>query len=199
MKIGILGGSFNPIHNGHLNLCNQCNELFNFDEILLIPTNIPPHKSNNNFISNSHRINMINLAIQGNDLIKSSEIEFELGGVSFTHNTVIALKKTYPPNAEFYFIIGSDMFKIFDKWYKYKELLKMIKIVVGARKNEEYNELTKIKSEKYSDDENIIVMNIDVYEMSSTSIREKIKSNKSIDGLLPINVTKYIQQNNLYV
>ncbi|MEG2428866.1 MAG: nicotinate-nucleotide adenylyltransferase, partial [Oscillospiraceae bacterium] len=116
MKIGIFGGSFNPIHNGHLNLCYQCNKIFNFDEILLIPTNIPPHKSNAQFISNSHRINMINLAIENQALIKSSEIEFQLGGTSYTYNTIIALKKIYPIDTEFYFLIGSDMLEIFDKW-----------------------------------------------------------------------------------
>lgn len=196
-KIAIFGGTFNPVHNGHINLCNECQNIYNFDKILLIPTNIPPHKKPVDLASNQDRYNMLKLAISGNDKFDVSEIEYKYDKKSYTINTVLSLKKQYP-NSEFYFILGSDMLKTFNEWYRYEDILKEVKLVVGARHQKEFSELLDIKSKFSNLAEKIDIVNINVMEISSTMIRENITKNKDIKNLVDNKVLKYITEHNLY-
>lgn len=196
LKIAVFGGAFNPVHKGHINLCLECNKVFNFDKILLIPTNIPPHKSADNLASNEDRLSMLKLAIKTNSLFDVSDIEYHLEGTSYTYKTILELKKLYK-NADLYLIVGSDMLRMFDKWYKYEELLDEVTLVVGAREKSEYDELIKIK-EKLVNNKKIEIININVISLSSTQIRESINKNQNISDLIDKDVEKYIYSHNLY-
>lgn len=196
-KIAIFGGSFNPIHNGHINLCMQCQTQMGFDKILLIPTNIPPHKTSKELASNNDRLTMLRLAVSNDPLFEISDIEFRLSGVSYTYNTILALEKEYK-NSEFYLIIGSDMLEMFHKWYCYRELLEKVTLVVGARKKNEFLTLQKIKEEAFSSSEKIQILNISVVDVSSTQLRQAIKNGDNPKDYLNQQVYDYIKAKNLY-
>ncbi|WMJ23679.1 nicotinate (nicotinamide) nucleotide adenylyltransferase [Paludicola sp. MB14-C6] len=196
-KIAIFGGTFNPVHNGHLHLCNEMQLRFHFDKILLIPTNIPPHKKCMNLASNEERYTMLQLATNGNPLYEISDIEFRLKGKSYTYNTIQALKKDYH-DCEFYLLIGSDMLKIFDQWYRYQDILKEVTVIVGAREQSEYQELIKMKKDKFQETDKLQIIDISVLPKSSTEIREAIQNKLDLSNSLSPSVLAYIQSHNLY-
>lgn len=197
IKIGIFGGAFNPIHNGHINMVKEAFADLKLQKMLIIPTCKSPHKDTA-LVPFEHRAEMCRLAFA--DLIEEgkfeiSDIEQEMGGTSYTILTVRELKKRYPSDAVFYLIIGGDMLFYFDKWYRYEALLGECKVVAAARETSEYSDMVEYATEMGR----IKVLNLNVTELSSTQIREKIKNGDSTEGLLPAEVKKYIKENNLYV
>lgn len=196
-KLGIFGGSFNPIHNGHISFCLQANQHILFDEILIIPNNIPPHKDVIVPISNEDRMNMIKLAIKDYDFINLSDIEYKMGSKSYTINTVNELMKIYK-GYKIYIIIGSDMLLTFDEWKNYEELLDKTNIICGYRDYLDIEKLYNIKQKykKYYD--KITIIPIDITPISSTQIRDKIKNNESVTGFLNEDIYDYIIQKGLY-
>lgn len=192
----IFGGSFNPIHKGHINLCLECMKQFDFEEILLIPTNRPPHKESGDLASNADRMNMLRLVFEKYHFLKPSDIEFRLGGKSYTINTIEALEKE--EKADRYFIIGSDMLLTFDKWKDYREILKRVTIIAACRHEDEFERLFK-KRESFGElKERIKLIKINVFEVSSTEIRDRIKSGEDLSELLEPEVYSYIKTNGLY-
>lgn len=194
----MFGGSFNPVHNGHINICEWCQEEYNFDEVLLIPTNIPPHKVANDMASGQDRINMLKLATYGLDYVTISDIELLETGVSYTYLTIDKLKQIYKNDA-LYLIIGSDMLFMFDKWVNYEQILENVTLITGARHENEYQKLLDKKDSfgKYKD--KIDIINLDIKDISSTDIREIIKSNILIEEKISIEVFDYIKEKNLYL
>lgn len=195
MKIGIYGGSFNPVHNGHINLCTQCQKIYGFEKIIFIPTNISPFKQNYDIVTFEDRLNMLRLATSNEISFEVSDIESKIGGVSYTYNTILKLNKH---SDELYLIVGSDMLEIFYKWYKSKELLTLVTLVVGARNNNEYETLVGIKKQNYNNNNKIEIAKINAYEISSTEIRTAISNGISVENHLNSKVLDYIKGNNLY-
>ena len=196
MKIGIFGGAFNPVHNGHLQLMNSYLDALMLDKIILIPTAVPPHKTAEQLISGEDRLNMVSLAVKGNDRLEVSDIEFRREGKSYTYITVCELKKLYAED-ELFLIVGSDQFLYFPNWYQSEELLKLVTVCTSARNQGEYKALLDFKN----DNENMqhcIVSDFEVFEVSSSEIREKIKNKDSISGLVPTAVEEYIKEHRLY-
>ncbi len=196
-KIAIYGGTFNPVHNGHINLCNECQKIYSFDKLILIPTNIPPHKNAVELASNTHRFHMLELAVFDISNFEVSDIEFNLGEKSYTINTILELQKQYPC-AQIYLIVGSDMLRMFKKWHRYEDILKEVPLIVGARHDAEFQELLELKSHFGSLSAKIDIVNINVVDISSTEIREKLLKNKSISELVNYRVEDYIKKNNLF-
>lgn len=197
-KIAILGGSFNPIHKGHINLALEYNKIFNFDKVLIIPTNIPPHKDLDGNISNQDRFNMCLLACKYNNLLEVSDVEFRLKDVSYTINTINKLKEIYN-DSEFYLIIGSDMLKIFHKWYNYQEILRKSTVLCGSRYENDIEDLLEYKKQYLGDNSNVVISKINVIEVSSTEIRENIyKKPNLVKTVICNEVYDYIINNNLY-
>ena len=198
IKIGVFGGAFNPIHNGHVNMVKEAFADLKLQKMLIIPTCISPHKSSAGLISYEDRANMCELAFA--DMIESgkfeiSNIEKRMGGTSYTINTIRELKRQYPSDAVFYLIIGGDMLFYFDKWYRYEALLGECKVVAAARQTSEYSDMCEYAAEMGR----IKVLNLNVTEVSSTEIRDKLKKGKSISGLVPSGVEDYIKEHGLYV
>ena len=134
MRIGIFGGAFNPVHNGHLNIADSFYEDLSLDKLLFIPTAKPPHKSDEGLLSGEDRVNMLRLAVE-NKPYEISTIEFERNDKSYTYDTLIELKKLYP-DSEFFLIIGADQFIHFDKWYRYSDILDMVTLCTSARERQ---------------------------------------------------------------
>ena len=211
MNIGIFGGAFNPIHNGHLNLINCLTritpDLQSIDRLILIPTANPPHKTSEGLISGEHRINMIKLAVFDNDnydaeladRIEISTIEFESSEKSYTYNTLKKLKKLYPDD-KFFLFMGSDQVLNFQKWYKYKKILELAEVSAITRNEREQETLRSFLLENQNDlMQRVSIMVAKPVVVSSTEIRSRVKNGEDISALVPKAVERYIMDNNLYV
>ena len=196
-NIAIFGGAFNPIHKGHINLINEFDKIFRFDKILLIPTKTPPHKSKDEFVSDEHRMNMLKLVNKDYPKLTPCDIELNMEGVSYTVNTLTKLQIKYP-DVNFYLIIGSDMLRIFDKWYRYQDILKIATVLSGAREQNELHELEQFAKTLDKTGQKIKVVIHDVLPMSSTMVRKAIKNNSDATQFLLPQIYEYIKQNKLY-
>ncbi len=193
MKIGIFGGSFNPIHNGHINILNGFKEVVGFDKLFVIPSNISPHKRLAS-MNNEDRIKMCELALAENKVgAEVSTIEIDRGEVSYTVDTLYDLKEIYQ-NDELYFIMGEDMFLTVDRWMRADEIFKLCTICCAKRSHDgdtrlrDFGESLKAKHKDFK----YLIHEIDYVEVSSTEIR-----NGKLDGI-PNSVLEYIKNNNIY-
>lgn len=187
MKIGILGGTFNPIHVGHLILAEEAREKLLLDKIIFVPAATPPHKDISDIAEAQNRFAMLKLASRGNRHFCVSDIEIKREGRSYTIDTIREFKKLYP-NDELYFIIGSDLLKYLDEWKDLGEIIKMVKFIAATRPG---YPLEKIPSY-------ISTLPIRAVDISAFEIRSAIKGNKSFRYLVPDRVFDYINRRKLY-
>jgi len=197
MKIGLFGGSFNPIHNGHIYLAKSIMDSLNLDKIILIPSKKSPHKSNVEYVSDTHRLNMCNLAVQNIPNVEVSDFEICRDTISYTVYTVQYFKENYP-NDELYLLIGSDMFLSFDTWKDFKDIMQNVTLAVVSRCNGDMDTLLE-KSMQLSKYGKIIVSNTAPLEVSSTEIRKNIRFNQYYSCNLDKKVVQYIKSNGLYL
>jgi nicotinate-nucleotide adenylyltransferase len=195
-KIAIFGGTFNPIHNGHIHLCEECDAVFQFDRILLMPTNIPPHKTAEDLASNEDRLMMCRLACEDYPKISVCDLEMRMQGISYTVHTVKELKKRYP-TAKLYWIIGSDMLFSFHKWYCYREILEYVTLIAGARYPEEYERMAEYAEKVLKAGQKVRIIRSEVLTVSSTQIRSALEMGKQAEHLAP-KVEAYIAEHGLY-
>ncbi len=197
-KIGILGGTLDPIHLGHLIIAQYAMEELGLEKVLFMPSGNPPHKNISDIVSAAYRKDMINLAIKDNDNFLFSDFELKRQGTIYTSDTLkMFLDKN--KNTEIYFIMGADSVLSIETWHEPDKIFKLCKVVVADR---DYNlELLKKQKiyleEKYRAD--IILINSPLISISSTDIRNRIKSNHSIRYLVPDEVKYYIEKNELYL
>lgn len=187
-RIGIFGGTFNPIHIGHLITAQSVKEIRNLSKIIFVPANISPLKQDVISTSPIHRLKMTKLAVEKYDAFSVSDFEITNSKISYTINTIKHFKAKYG-NIEL--IIGYDNFLVFDKWYMWKEIIELVDIVVLKRLSE------KPIKPKISPDKFIFVDSPNI-QITSTTIRERIKNNLPIDLLVPDKVYNYIERNILY-
>ena len=197
MKIGIFGGAFNPIHNGHVQLMNSYLELLGLEKIILIPTADPPHKTGAYLASEEDRMNMLRLLVEDKPEFEVSDIEFRRESKSYTYLTLLDLREMYP-DGEFYLIIGSDQYLTFNLWYKPDEILKLATVCTMARTQSDLEKLYAYRAE-YENMENSIISEFEIIDVSSTDIRRRVKEGISITGLVPETVEEYIKEHGLYV
>lgn len=197
-KIAVFGGTFNPVHKGHIRLCMECQQQFAFDQILLLPSNLPPHKAAVELASNEDRLQMCRLAIAGNPLFEVSSLEMQRQGLSYTIDTIELLKQQYA-GAQLYLIIGSDMLFMFDQWKRYRDILNLTTVVVGARHPGEYDRMKNYKERLGSCGETIRIIHSDVVDISSTQLRDALKSKKEAGRYLENSVYRYIVERRLYM
>ena len=189
--MGILGGTFDPIHLGHLILAKQLAEKLKLDKVLFIPSASPPHKDLSEVSDAKIRFEMTKLAVEDNHLFSVSDIELKREGRSYTVITIQELKKLYP-DSEPYLLGGSDILDEINTWKEPEKIFELIKVVIGVRpgfnKIDKDNEFLK-KS---------IVYPINGLEISSSQIREKVKKGESIRYLVPLKVEEFIRAKGLY-
>ncbi|GAB2020968.1 nicotinate-nucleotide adenylyltransferase [Pseudolactococcus yaeyamensis] len=187
MRIGILGGNFNPVHYAHLFIADQIQQLLGLDEVQLMPENDPPHIDTKSTISAEHRVNMLWLALQDCPQLTLNLSEIERGGKSYTYDTLSKLTVEHPEN-EYFFIIGGDMVDYLEKWYRIDDLLNLVKFVAVKR------DQTVLTEPKYP----VQMIDLPLLNISSSYIRESLQANRCPNFLLPAEVLAYIDQNGLY-
>lgn len=190
MKIGLFGGTFNPVHNGHVNLVKNFKEELSLDKVLVIPTGVPPHKQAERLVSGEDRLSMCRLAFEG--LAEVSDVEIARGGRSYTVETLEELKKIYK-NDDLYFLVGSDMLLSFKRWYRWEDILSMCTLCATDRDNEKT--CMDADAEFFS---KIIFCDFPKTVVSSSEVREKLVSGKDVSHLVPEEVEKYIREKGLY-
>lgn len=196
MKTGLFGGSFNPIHNGHINLAVSVKESLDLDRVFLIPSGTAPHKSSAEYAAAEDRLEMCRLACSGIDGLEVSDYEIKKSGKSYTIYTVEHFRKEFPED-ELYWLVGSDMLLSFETWFRYRDILKNSSVAAISRTGDDINELLKM-SEKLSEYGICIVINADTITISSTQLRKMIKNNCDLSCYLNRKVVKYIILKNLY-
>lgn len=188
MKIGILGGTFNPIHYGHLILGEQVLGQLGLDKVIFVPTFVPPHKSHKDVVSASHRLKMLQRAVNGNPHFRVSGIEIKRKGKSYTVDTLREIKKEYP-KARIYFICGSDLVSEIPTWKDVDEIYRMAKFVLAKRPG----------FGKRLTGRSFLKINVAQVDISSSLIRDLVGQGRSIRYLTPDSVVKYIEKYRLYV
>lgn len=197
-KVGILGGTFDPIHFGHLFIAENACKYFGLDKIIFIPTGIPPHKVLVNVSDKMHRLNMAELAIKGNANFEVSDIEVAKEEISYTVDTMSVLKQKYA-DTDFHYIVGADSLYEMVNWKSFRKLSKLIDIISINRMTTKFvdvAEVAKTITEKYNVE--IHTLEMPIIEISSTEIRRRVKENMPIKYMLPDNVERYIKKNKLY-
>lgn len=189
-RIGIFGGSFNPVHNGHIHICQAFLDSNLIDELWIIPVFDPPHKPSEQLVSFSHRLEMTKLAFRNIPNIIVIDIEKELAKPNYTLKTIKYLKATYP-DLDFLLCIGGDSLEYFNTWYEYESLLELVELLVVKRKDVSYNSVET----KILDRSNFILS--EITPESSSEIRDEIASTGSTIQV-PTEVFSYIQLNHLY-
>lgn len=188
--VGILGGSFDPIHLGHLTTSYEVLEKRNLEKILFVPNHIAPHKQDVIPTESYHRLNMVNLAIEPYSRFESFDYEIKQKEISYTYNTLLELKKTYN---ELELIIGFDNLITFEKWYRPDDIFRLAKVIVMKRKIDN----VPVVHNKYF--ESAIFVDTTLIDISATEIRDRVKKGLSIDDLVPAKVKDYIFENRLYI
>jgi nicotinate-nucleotide adenylyltransferase len=180
IRTGIFGGSFNPIHNGHISLARQLREKAGLDEVWLMVSPQNPLKATTDLLDDDIRMEMARLAIEGETGITASDYEMHLPKPSYTWHTLQALKQDYP-DREFVLMIGGDNWALFDKWYHADDIRKNFQIVVYPRRGAKGG-----------------IDGLELIDISSTEIRQLVKAGKQIDHLVPKAVAEYIKKHELY-
>ena len=180
IKTGIFGGSFNPIHNGHVSLARQLKEKAGLDEVWLMVSPQNPLKQNEDLLDDEKRLEMVRLALEGEEGLIACDYEMHLPKPSYTWNTLQALSKDYPER-EFVLMIGGDNWALFDKWFHAEDIKRNYRIVIYPRKGAEGG-----------------IEGLKLINISSTEIRQRIKEGKSIRRMVPKAVADYIRKEGLY-
>jgi nicotinate-nucleotide adenylyltransferase len=192
MKVGIFGGTFDPIHFGHLLLAEQAREAAFLHEIWFIPAGEPPHKQGKPVTPAMERKKMVELAIEGHPQFKVNPIELMRSGPSYTVDTIMELKKQNP-HVEFFLLVGADMVKNLPKWYKIKEIIQNVQVIGLGRPGFDHDALPEYIEERLMWIPDAVETNI-----SSSIIRERLMLNRSVRYLVPDSVYKYIKEQGLY-
>ena len=189
MRIAIYGGSFNPMHIGHEKIVDYVLNNLNMDKIIIIPVGIPSHRENNLEQSNT-RLKICKEIFKGNKKIEVSDIEIKSEGKSYTYDTLLKLMDLYGENNEFFEIIGEDSLKSLKTWKNYEELLKICKFIVFRRKDDKNIQI----DEEFLNNKNIIILENEYYNISSTEIRNMVKNNEDISAFVNKKVKKLIEK-----
>ncbi len=208
MRIGILGGTFNPIHIGHIRGAISTYETFLLDKLIFLPTGIPPHKKDD--VANAeYRYEMIRLSIEDLQFCEVSRYEVDLNKVNYTIDSIEHFKKTFPKD-ELFFIVGTDAFYYLSSWKNYKRLVELIAFIVVRRPEYEtkiilkkYENMIKfhhidIKAKHPAKPKTVYIYTPPAFDVSSSMIRNKIKRGECIKYLVPEKVEKFIFEKGLY-
>lgn len=215
-RVGLLGGTFDPVHNGHLDIAAKTTQLFNLQKVLFIPVSQSPHKLDVRPTSSLHRVAMLELALNQKTEFSIELSEVNNGGVSYTIETLSRLKERHP-DWELFLILGADAFLLMDTWKSFTDILKLCHVLVSTRPGvklrvpDKLNQTLGLKNFQLNNNNLILPMTLNttsektirLYQIptqniSSREIREKVQEEKEIKNLLPPAVDHYIMQHQLY-
>ncbi len=197
MRTGLFGGTFDPIHTGHIELAKKVMSHFSLDRIIFIPAGNPPHKLSKKRADKIHRLNMVKLATEGFSGFEVSDFEVFSKTPSYSYITITHFKEKYPDD-EILFVVGADSFRDFPEWKNYETLISLCEFIVVSRPNiskesyyEKYEGIKNFPKALFIDDAD--------FDFSSTEIRNLIKNNDLKNGFVPKKVQDYIVTNKLYI
>ena len=196
MRLGLMGGTFDPIHVGHLILAEQAREQFGLEKVLFVTSAQPPHKLAEPVSDAAHRLEMTRLAVADSDLFECSTIEIERGGPSYTIDTVKQVLELYGPDTEVYVLVGADEGRDLMKWREPYEMQRLAKIVVANRPGLPVSDVIGILPEDFAGA--ITPLEMPGVDISSTDLRERVRSGRSVRYLVPRAVEEYIWSKGLY-
>ncbi len=199
-KIGVFGGSFNPVHNGHLAIARASLDKFGLEKVIFIPAALPPHKPAGRLAPESHRLAMLRLALAGAPRFEVSEVELERGGKSYTIDTVRGLIEIGGGDQNLYLIIGADNLLEIAAWKEVEELTRLCRFIVVTRPG---FDLKKLDDENKAwvdlileeDSSNLLELSLPV---SSSGVREAAREGERLEEMVPAGVADYIRENGLY-
>jgi len=213
MNAGLFGGTFNPIHNGHLGIIQYVKAHYAFDTIILYPSALPPHKPNLNLACAKDRLTMVKSAVKNLDGFQVSDIELQREGPSFTIDTISQFKTIFGSHTRFHLILGSDAFFDTPSWKQARHIFGTLPVIVMQRGektgmapfasfiDEHVSKGYKLKNDNIFVHDRLFpirICNVPRIDISSTQIRNRIKSGKSISGLVPEDVETFIRTKDLY-
>jgi nicotinate-nucleotide adenylyltransferase len=201
-KIGIMGGTFNPIHNGHLVTAQEALSQFNLDRVIFIPTGNPPHKTEQEIADSEDRYIMTVIATSSNSNFFVSRIEIDKKKKSYTIDTVRKLKKKYGKGSSLYFVTGADAILEILTWKNTGEIISLCKFIAATRPGYDMTRIQDLRNKLFSSEEEsykkIYIMEIPALSISSTDIRNRLRSGRPVDYLVPEGVCNYILKHGLY-
>lgn len=213
MKTGILGGTFNPIHNAHLRIAEEARDVFHLDKVIFIPAATPPHKPLVGELSFASRLEMVRLAIADNPTFSASDMEGQRGGRSYSIDTLRALKEEFPDD-QLYFIVGADSFNDISTWREYTAIFTLCNVICVQRPGSTIKSLAKAlpvamapqfcydsaaKRLNHSSGHCVYALDGVLLDISSSHIRQLVRGRRSIRYLVPDAVDHYIKEQRLYV
>jgi len=199
-KTGIFGGTFNPIHNGHLIIAESVREQFGLDRILFMPSGQPPHKRDSEVIDPERRFEMVKLAVQSNPDFEASRMEIDRAGFTYTVNTLQKLRAEYGSETGLYFIIGADVVPELITWKDFRQVFELCEFIAVLRPGFDKEAFSR-EIGRISGDFGAVIHTVDarLIDISSTDIRERCSRGESIRYLVPDAVREYINKEGLYI
>jgi nicotinate-nucleotide adenylyltransferase len=212
MRIGIFGGTFNPVHLGHLRSAEEVRERHRLQRVLFIPSATPPHKREHGLASADDRLAMVRVAVAGNPHFRVSSIELQRGGRSYSVDTLRTLRRRMPTSV-FFFILGADAFRDIATWYEYRSLFELCNLVVTSRPPEndvllskllpvavrrEFCYRPRLRALEHRTGNRIFFQRISQLDISASAIRKRLRAGTSVRYLLPPSVERYIFRHGLY-
>lgn len=199
MNIGVLGGTFDPIHNGHLIIAKHARKKLALQRVIFIPAGQPWLKVDNREITDAHhRVKMVELAIKGLPCFELSNYEINHPGPSYSIDTIIALKKRLGNDADLYLLVGWDSLLELPRWHKPEELVKICKLAAITRGSGKPPDIDTLEKEVPGIKQSTILLNMKRVDISSTDIRNRVVQGLSIKGMVPDPVADYIREQRLY-
>lgn len=199
MKIGVLGGTFDPIHNGHLGIAEAACRQLGLARVMFVPARYPWLKGNRVITPSQHRVEMIKLAASTDPRYEVSRVDLEREGPSYTVDTLSDLRSELGPAADFYFILGMDALEGLAGWRQPGRIVEICHLVVARRPGVAMIDLKTLEAILPGIAEKVIVIDNELYNINSTEIRRLVADGRSIVGMAPDAVVRYIRENGLYI
>ncbi len=198
-RLMIIGGTFNPIHNGHLKAAVELEKMYHPDRLVFVPTGTPPHKRmGQNYVPGEMRLEMTRQALADFHNYRVSDVEVLRGGKSYTIDTLEHVRARWP-GYHIYLVMGSDMLLTFEQWHRFREIFLLCTIVAASREKAGRQVLEQVAQryrEQYGAD--IDVVDVDPVEVSSTQVRDMLRAGKDVSHLIPPGALRYIKEHGLY-
>ncbi len=197
-KVGILGGTFDPVHNGHLAIAEEARAQLELEEVLFVPTGQPWMKADSSITPARHRVAMVRLAIEDRSFCRMSLVEIENGGVSYTVDTLKKLRIEYERQAELFFIMGWDNLPALPRWKAPTGIIELCTLVAVPRPGSPPPDLAPVEKKVPGLTKHLIILEKPLVDISATAIRERVAKGQDISGMVPWAVAEYIRENRLY-
>jgi nicotinate-nucleotide adenylyltransferase len=198
MDIGVLGGTFDPVHAGHLSIAETAQSQLKLSQVLLLPAGVPWLKWERDITPTEHRLEMLELAIAPYPAFDISRIEVDRPGPSYSTDTLEALKRELGGDANLYFILGMDALSDLPLWHQPQRIIELCHLVGARRPGSGEPDLASLEASLPGISERVIILDNRPVDASSSDIRERVAQNQSIEGLVPDAVARYIEQQGLY-